>query len=165
MKNIAKLAGRILISLILLFALHSSNIYAATTSKSTTHLKRNEAFTILKRAYSIQLSLGQKPRSKENIKKILSPHFTPKYMIFFIKECMVNDGKGWYIPASDVLDGFVPQFSYNSKTKVTYSKAKKSIYIYERFPANDEGPVSWEAHNEKVTIIRIKPGWRINSIE
>ena len=165
MNNIAKSAGRLLISLMLLFTLHNSNIYAATTLKATPPLKRTEAFIMLKKANSVQLFLGQKPRSKENIKKMLYPYFTSQYTEFFIKECMVNDGQGWYIPASDVMDGFIPLFSYDNKTKITYSKDRKATFVLEEFPANNEGPVAWDEHTERVTIKKTKPGWRVTLIE
>ncbi|OEH94455.1 DUF3993 domain-containing protein [Bacillus solimangrovi] len=112
---------------------------------------REEVFQFLEEAYAAQLSLNEKYRSLDEVHKHLNPYFTKDYTNIFVTERLFHDDEGYYLPGSDSFYAFVPHFKFNERTKIDMID-EHTLIVSEWFEANNEGPWSWDAHEEDVIL-------------
>ena len=135
---------------------------AAEKKKQEQLVKTEEIFNFLKAASLKQHNYNATYPSKAAIQDELSSHFTREFSRFFIDNMYWEHNGVWEVLATDYLIGYVPDFSYNSNTKVQYKG--NEIIVSEFVPAVDEGPVTWDAHTETVTISNSADGMIITNI-
>lgn len=131
------------------------NTYASSNFNKRTHV-----LEFLQEAYQSQIKLSEKERSYEETEKILAPYFTEDYIDLFLNENLFEiDGK--YITlGSDFSLYYLPFFKLNEKTKIVPYQQK--IYVYEYFPENEEGPVSYRSHYEGILLEFLDGAWKVS---
>lgn len=120
----------------------------------------NEVFRYLKDAFQIQVSLSDQVRTKEEIIDLLSPFFSKDYQQVFLDENLVEEEGKFITYGSDFAFYYVPFFQYSDETKVIYTEDK--IYVFEYFPASNEGPVGYADHYEGLLLKKIDGGWKVD---
>ena len=123
-------------------------------------LGREEAFSLLDKAFQAQVSLSELDRSKSEIEAILEPYFTEEYMEKFLSENLVEENGKYFVLGSDFALYFIPFFQYNEETKMVSRGV--SIYIMEHFEAPEEGPVSYDSHYEAVELKWVDGSWKVS---
>jgi hypothetical protein len=124
---------------------------------------RDEVLTNLQNAFDAQISLTEKIRSKEEIKKILSTYFEDELIEKYINENVSPQDGQFIVYGTDFPIYTIPFFTYGVKTKVVEQGDER--IIYEFFPASTEGPVGYDDHYEVVKMHKANEGWKIYSIE
>ena len=115
---------------------------------------------MLQDAFQVQVSLSEKTRTKEEIKDLLTPYFTEDYQkLFWVENVFEEEGK-FVTYGSDFALYYIPFFQYSDKTKMIISK--EIIYVFEFFPANNDGPVGYEDHYEGILLKKENGGWKID---
>jgi hypothetical protein len=129
------------------------------TAKANQSTKK-EIFSMLQKAFQVQVSLSERTRTKEEIYDLLNPYFSEAYQKLFWKESVFEE-KGKFITyGSDFALFYIPFFHYSDKTKVIFSP--ESIYVFEFFPATTDGPVGYEDHFEGVLLRKVDGGWKVD---
>jgi hypothetical protein len=119
-----------------------------------------EIFQLLKKAFEAQVSLSVQDRTLDEVEAILNPYFTDRYMKMFLDENLVENNGKYATLGSDFALYFIPFFDYSTKTKVkTYNQ---QLYVYQYFPASDEGPVSYESHYEGLLLEKEAGVWKVS---
>lgn len=127
-------------------------------------LTKDETFLFLQDAFLAQLSLGDNYRTPEEVSQILSPFFTDHYQQLFNTEHLFSEPEGLIMYGTDVMDYFIPLYSYDENTKVMTTSNK--IIVYEYFLPQIEGSVIWDKpHYEVLTITRSNGDWQISDYE
>lgn len=144
----------------LLFNAVTINVYAS----SEKNLSDKEAFTLLKKGFSTQLSLSEQIRSLEEIEGILNPYFTKEFSDKFLDENLFEEEAGYIVYGSDFAPYYIPYFTYSDKTLIVYDEQMDHYYVYEKFEENNDGPVIHGEFYGIVTINRIEQEWKISDI-
>ncbi|WML43533.1 DUF3993 domain-containing protein [Neobacillus sp. PS3-40] len=121
---------------------------------------RNEVFDFLKGAYKAQVSLSEKGRSTEEIKKVLDSFFTDEYQNHFWKENIHKESGKFLTYGTDFAQYYIPYYQFSDETKVVI--LPKEIYVFEFFPENTNGPVGFKSHYEGLYIKRIGDNWKVD---
>lgn len=124
--------------------------------------QRQDVFSFLKAASAKQHNYEMIFPSREAIQDYFASHFTREYSSYFIEKMYMEFDGVWQVIPTDYLIGYVPDFSYNENTKVAVNG--NTITVSEWVPANDEGPVTWDAHTESVTLQKTGNGMIITKI-
>ncbi|OCA89780.1 DUF3993 domain-containing protein [Bacillus sp. FJAT-27986] len=134
-------------------------------AKST--LDKQDAFNLLDSAFQLQVSLSEKPRSMDNIRDLLKNSFSEEYTEDFINMNVQKsvDGSGYQTYGTDIALYYIPFFTYSEHTKLGYSSANDQWYVYEWFPGNTDGPVSYEGHYEAIGLMYDHNKWVINDYQ
>ncbi|WP_026583078.1 DUF3993 domain-containing protein [Bacillus sp. J33] len=128
-----------------MFAVSPSHPYAKSSFSSN-----DEIYKFLQEAFQAQVSLSEEERSKEEVNDMLDPYFSETAKKQFLSENLVSENGKYIIYGSDSAPFYIPFFSYSDDTKVVESKDE--IYVFEYFPENHEGPVSYESHYEGILL-------------
>ena len=143
--------------------LFTSVLLLSTEKASANSFTDQDIYQFLQESHQKQIDQHTKSfYSKSEIQDALGSHFTREYSQFFIEEMFWFQDGAWRVIPTDYLIGYVPDFSYNGETKIEYKG--NHIIVSEFFPANDYGPVSWEAHTQTVTIAYSTKGLIIKNI-
>lgn len=127
---------------------------------NSTFVNRGQVLEFLQEAFQAQVKLSEKERSQKEIEDILSPYFSKQYQELFFKENLVEmDGK-YIIFGSDFAPYYIPFFQFSDRTKVASFNHK--FYVYEYFPGNVEGPVSYKSHYEGILIEQFAGVWKVS---
>ena len=122
--------------------------------------ERGEIIELLHNAFDAQVSLSEQDRSLEEVKAILSPYFTDRYMELFLAENLVETNGKYGTLGSDFAEYFIPFFEFSTKTKIaTYNN---QLYVYEYFPENGDGPVSYPSHYEGLLLDKVAGKWKVS---
>lgn len=148
-----------LISKILPIIIAIALIFPTITKAEKKLSNREDVFAFVQAAYEAQLSLGDKPRTMEEIEKILSPYFTEEAKRIFLEENLLTENNLFITYGTDFPFFYIPHFTYKDETKL--SQFENEQYIFEFFPEMDEGPVSYESHYEGLLLTKSDGGWRI----
>lgn len=128
-------------------------------------LHKKEVFSFLQAAFDRQVSLSNKVQTKEAMREELNDYFTASFTDRFIEANAVKVDGGYSIFGSDAAPYYVPFFSYDSKTKVTYDKDEERLYISEALPLYEEGPAS-ESYTETITLEKTEGDeWKVSDIK
>lgn len=122
------------------------HIYAASSNTDN----RDTVFEFLQDAFRAQVSLSEKDRNLEEVKELLAPYFTNEYMELFLKENLVEENGKYFTLGTDFALYYIPFFEFSDKTQLV--RKQNQIYVYEFFPGNMEGPVTYENHYEGVLL-------------
>lgn len=123
---------------------------------------RHEVFTILHKAFQAQLQLGNHHRTKEEAQKLLTPHFQKPYIKKFLDENMTQEAQGYITYGTDFALYYIPYFSYDEHTQITYADDGHTVYVYEHFPAVEDGPVSYGEHYECIILTKEQGIWKVS---
>ena len=117
----------------------------------------------IQKAFDSQVSLTETPRSKEEIKRILSTYFENDFIEKYMQENVHALDDQFIVFGTDFPMYTIPFFTYDENTKV-FEYASERI-VFEFFPASSEGPVAYDDHYEVVKLRNTPKGWKIFSIE
>jgi hypothetical protein len=123
-------------------------------------LTRKEVIAFLKGGFEAQVALSEQLRTKKEVTDLLNPYFSEKYLNLFWKENIVEEEGKYGTYGSDFALYYIPYYQFSKKTKVEIGS--KEIYVYEYFPANEEGPVSYKSHYEGLLLKKIAGKWKID---
>ncbi|MGM0919999.1 MAG: DUF3993 domain-containing protein [Bacillota bacterium] len=125
--------------------------------------EQEEAADLTREAAQTQLTLTENERSLEEIEKALDPYFTDKFIDGYMKE-NVHKGEDKYIVyGSDFTPFGIPFFNYEENMK--FGSENRKLKLYQFFPAEEEGPVSYDDHFETVEFIEEDGTYKISSIQ
>ncbi len=121
---------------------------------------RAQVFDFLHEAFQAQVKLSEQERDYEEVTEILAPYFSQEYIKMFLHENLV-DSNGKYITlGSDFSLYYIPFFKFTDETKIVHYQQK--IYVYEYFPSNDDGPVSYTSHYEGILLEQFNGTWKVS---
>jgi hypothetical protein len=121
---------------------------------------KKDVFSMLQDAFQVQVSLSEKTRTKEEIEDLLNPYFTEDYQKLFWDENIFEEEGKFVTYGSDFALYYIPFFQYSDQTKMIISK--DSMYVFEFFSANTDGPVGYEDHYEGILLKKENGGWKID---
>ncbi|WP_051348408.1 DUF3993 domain-containing protein [Peribacillus kribbensis] len=131
-------------------------------ASADTGLDKESANNLLIEAFAAQVSLSYEGQSLTAVKERLQPYFTEKFIDVFMKENIVKINGTYQTLGSDTAHYYIPFFDYDNHTKVI--PKKDSTIVTQHFEAQNGGPVSYEAHDESVVLIKDKDVWKIDKI-
>jgi hypothetical protein len=114
------------------------------------------------KARHVQLSLSEKPRTMIEIKRMMSPFFTDKFLEGFIKENVHTTKEGSLTYGSDVANFYVPEEKQNDIETFTVDQ-KKIMVIH--VAGRIDGPISMPAHPIVLWLATGPNGEKIDSIQ
>ncbi|MDZ5470600.1 DUF3993 domain-containing protein [Bacillus sp. 31A1R] len=118
---------------------------------------KEDVMLFLEEAFHAQVALSEEERTLKEVKGILSPYFSKNYEKMFLNENLVKMNGKYIIFGSDFALYYVPFFS--DEAQVVFKE--KEIYVFEFFPANEEGPVTYKDHYEGLLLTKVKDKWKI----
>ncbi|AGK52892.1 DUF3993 domain-containing protein [Bacillus sp. 1NLA3E] len=121
---------------------------------------RAQALDFLQEAFKAQVKLSEKERNYLEIEKILTPYFSQEYMKMFLNENLVGTDGKYITLGSDFALYYIPFFKLTEKTKIVPYQHK--MYVYEFFPSNEEGPVSYDSHYEGILLEQFNGRWKVS---
>lgn len=122
---------------------------------------REEVLDFLHEAFQAQLSLSEEGRTEEEVLSILQPYFTDSYIELFKKENIVEENGLQITYGSDFAPYYIPFFQFSDQTEIVINK--NSIYVYEFFEGENEGPVTYKNHYEAIILKKDRSGdWKVN---
>lgn len=119
----------------------------------------DDVFQFVQAAFLAQVSLSEKERSLSEINEILAPYFTEYARDKFLEENLFEENGRYFTLGTDFPIYYIPFFSYEGKTEVLWMD--KQIYVFEYFPKNDGGPVSYDSHYEGVFLEKEGERWKV----
>ncbi|QQZ08114.1 DUF3993 domain-containing protein [Heyndrickxia vini] len=140
--------------LIILCSGQAINVYASTDDSSIK--------PIVKRAFDAQVQLSEKERSLKDIKELMEPYFTRKFIPLFLKENLVKTDHGYQTFGTDFPLYYIPFFTYDENTIVV--KDRNCFYVVESINHRQEGPVQYEKDYKGVRLIRENGKWKIDEV-
>lgn len=150
---------RLVISLVLVIVVAFVTI--SQTAAATNDYTREEIFEFLQEANDKQWAARGPFETKRDIQGALSSHFLREYADFFISEMYWNEFGHWEMIPTDYLVGFIPDFSYNSNTKIEFKEDE--IIVSEYFSFQD-GPIIEPAGKRTVTLVETSDGLRVKNV-
>ncbi|UII57225.1 DUF3993 domain-containing protein [Cytobacillus spongiae] len=118
--------------------------------------ERKDMFKFLQSAFEAQVSLSEKERSMEEVNKVLSPYFSKEYSELFLEENLHSFNGQFITFGTDFAFFYIPYFSYTDDTKIV--REDNLVYVFEFFPANNEGPVSYSDHYDGLLLEETSEG-------
>lgn len=128
----------------------------------TESINENEVFPFLQEAFKAQVALSEFPRAKEEIADLLNPYFSASYQMTFLAENIVEEDGKFLTYGSDFAPFYIPFFQYSKKTKVIHRPGK--VYVFEYFPAMNEGPVIYKGHYKGVLLKKFHGKWKVDQL-
>ena len=128
---------------------------------------KQEAFNLLNKSFELQVSLSEQPRTMDEIRDLLKESFSEEYAEDFINMNVQKsmDGSGYLTYGTDIALYYIPFFTYGEDTKFGYSSTNDHWYVYEWFPENADGPVSYDGHYEAIGLTYENNKWVINDYQ
>jgi hypothetical protein len=123
---------------------------------------KEQAVTMVEKAFKTQVSLSEKPHSMQQIEKLLDRYFTEEFKKSFIKENVVEMDDGYVTLGSDFASYYIPFFHYNETTNASYADGK--WYVWERRLGSESGPYSIPTGVEAVILTKQNGIWKVSGI-
>lgn len=122
---------------------------------------REDVLGFLHEAFQAQVSLSEEGRTEEEVNSILKPYFTDSYNQLFKKENMVEKNGLQLTYGTDFAPYYIPFFQFSDQTEIVINK--NSIYVYEFFEGQNEGPVTYKDHFEAIILKKEHTGdWKVS---
>lgn len=138
------------------FFISTSTVYAITNDYS-----QEDIFDFLREARDKQWSTNGPFETRQELEDAFSEHFLKEFRDYFINH-MYNDQMGdWRIIPTDALVGFIPEYSYNEETKITYNE--NEIIVSEHF-SREDGPMIRPPGTRTVTLVSTSDGLRVKQV-
>ncbi|RDU38403.1 hypothetical protein DRW41_02230 [Neobacillus piezotolerans] len=131
-----------------------------TEAETSGEMRRDEAFSILRKAFEAQLSLGEQLRTREEVDAILAPYFTDAYKELFLETNLVEEEGKYITYGTDFGQYYIPYYGFSDNTKFVAGKNK--AYVFEFFPESNDGPVGYKSHYEGLLLVRSDEGWKVS---
>jgi hypothetical protein len=128
----------------------------------TESINEKDIFSFLQEAYNTQVALSEYPRTQGEIIELLSPYFSGSYQRLFWRENMVEEEGGFLTYGSDFAPYYIPFFQYSEDTKTIQRPGE--IYVFEYFPAMNEGPVIYEGHYKGLLLKKFDGKWKVDKL-
>lgn len=119
-----------------------------------------EVFKVLDEAFQAQVSLSEEKRDLAEVYGILSPYFTRQAATIFLEENLHERNGKYFTLGSDTAIYYIPFFTFSNETKINSEEDR--LVVYEFFPTNTEGPVSYESHYQGVLMVREQGRWKVS---
>ena len=123
---------------------------------------KDNALSLVKEAFQTQVSLSEKPQSKNQIEEKLSQYLTHSLTEGFMSENVYEVDGGYITFGSDFASHYVPYFHYDDSTRAQYIDGK--WYVWEERTEDEEGPVSSTNGIEAVVLSEEEGTWKVSSI-
>lgn len=133
----------------------------ASQTQASTFTKEN-ALAFVKEAFQTQVSLSEKPQSKNQIEEKLSKYLTQSLTSSFMSENVYEVDGGYITFGSDFASHYVPYFHYDDTTRAQYIDGK--WYVWEERTEEEEGSVSSTNGIEAVVLSEEEGTWKVSSI-
>ncbi|PMC35114.1 hypothetical protein CJ195_20185 [Bacillus sp. UMB0899] len=156
MRQIKRCSSFLIMTIILVF---SQTVFASELD----HKNRENILSHVQSAFQAQQLLSEKPREKEELVHILSDYFDNDVINQYLNENMFEENGKYIVYGTDFPIYVIPFFSYDENTKII--EQKDQIIVYEFFPANSDGPVSYDEHYEWVKLTKTQKGLIITEIK
>jgi hypothetical protein len=122
---------------------------------------REDVLDFLHEAFQAQVSLSEEGRTEKEVLSILQPYFTDSYIELFKKENIVEENGLQFTYGTDFAPYYIPFFQFSDQTEIVINK--NSIYVYEFFEGENEGPVTYKDHYEGIILKRDQAGdWKVS---
>ncbi|WP_064092370.1 DUF3993 domain-containing protein [Rossellomorea aquimaris] len=121
-----------------------------------------QALSLAEKAFHTQVSLSEKPQSKQKVVDSLTQYFTKEMTNSFIKENVYQVDGGYQTFGSDFASYYIPFFQYDESTHV--KKADGKWYIWEERSGDEKGPVATVPGVEVVVLSEEEGTWKVTSI-
>ncbi|MGI8385610.1 DUF3993 domain-containing protein [Robertmurraya sp. P23] len=122
---------------------------------------REDVLGFLHEAFQAQVSLSEEGRTEEEVNSILKPYFTDSYNQLFKKENIVEENGLQFTYGMDFAPYYIPFFQFSDQTEIVINK--NSIYVYEFFEGQNEGPVTYKDHYEAIILKKEHTGnWKVS---
>jgi hypothetical protein len=122
---------------------------------------REDVLGFLHEAFQAQVSLSEEGRTEDEVNSILKPYFTDSYNQLFKKENMVEENGLQFTYGTDFAPYYIPFFQFSDQTEIVINK--NSIYVYEFFEGQNEGPVTYKDHFEAIILKKEHTGdWKVS---
>lgn len=157
----SELMGRVKRLLFLVFSILYLFPSIGQAASETTIETREEVLALLHEAFQAQLSLSEKGRTEEEVLAILKPYFTDSYIQLFKNENIVEENGLQFTFGTDFAPYYIPFFQFSDQTEVVIHR--NSIYVYEFFEGENDGPVSYKDHYEGIVLKKDSKGnWKVS---
>lgn len=121
---------------------------------------REEVFKVLAEAFQAQVSLSEEKRDLTEVHGILTPFFTKQAASIFLAENLHEENGKYFTLGSDFVLYYIPFFTFSKETKIKFEDDR--LIVYEFFPTNNEGPVSYESHYQGILMVREQGQWKVS---
>ncbi|MFD2679849.1 DUF3993 domain-containing protein [Bacillus seohaeanensis] len=138
------------------------SLLTAFGHNQTSIFNKEQAITIVEKAFKTQVSLSEKPRSMQQIEKLLDGYFTEEFKKSFMKENVVGMDDGYVTLGSDFAPYYIPFFHYNETTNASYANGK--WYVWEKRLGSESGPYSTPTGVEAVILVKQNGTWKVSDI-
>jgi hypothetical protein len=128
----------------------------------TESINEKNIFLFLQEAFKAQVSLSEFPRTKKEITELLNPYFSMSYQSMFWTENMVEEEGRFLTYGSDFAPYYIPYFQYSEDTRIIQKPGE--IYVFEYFPAMNEGPVIYEGHFKGLLLKKFNDIWKVDKL-
>ncbi|CEH27828.1 hypothetical protein AM501_02230 [Aneurinibacillus migulanus] len=122
--------------------------------------------SLLRQAADAQYALNEPMTRLEALKRI-QPYMTEEFSRAFLQERLVSEKNRqgetvWWVPGSDDMYLFIPDFSWDYRTKISISEG--TVHVSQYYPA-EEGPWQMPSHTETVLLVKEDGKWKVNGIQ
>ncbi|GIN83890.1 hypothetical protein J6TS2_02760 [Heyndrickxia sporothermodurans] len=117
---------------------------------------------IVKRAFDSQVQLSERERTLKQIREILNPYFTKRFIPKFLKENLVKTDNGYQTFGTDFPIYYIPFFLYDENTKVILMK--NEAYVIEEIIHIQSGPTSNNKNYKGVKLIKRNGTWKVDEV-
>lgn len=157
----SELMGRIKRMLLLVFSILFFFPLIGQAASVDTIETRENVLDFLQEAFQAQVSLSEEGRTEKEVLAILQPYFADSYIELFKKENIVEENGLQFTYGSDFAPYYIPFFQLSDQTEIVINK--DSIYVYEFFEGENEGPVTYKDHYEAIILKRDQTGdWKVS---
>lgn len=161
MSRVGQVRMKVLLMIFIIFFALSQHEYAK--AEEPKGKSQSEILSHVQNAFDAQISLTEKPRSKEEMNDILEEFFVESFINVYFKENVESLNNQYIVYGTDLPKHTIPFFQYDGDTVIEIEN--RHAMVYEYFEANHDGPVSYEDHYEVVFLKKINNDWKVSKIE
>ncbi|MEK3805106.1 DUF3993 domain-containing protein [Bacillus sp. FSL H8-0547] len=125
-------------------------------------LTEEQSVQAVQKASEVQAALTEKERPLNEIKAMMEPYFTHSFIETYVKENVKETENGYIVYGSDFTPYSMPYFNYDEE--MTFGAEKNTHKLFQFFPAEEEGPVSYDDHYEAVLFVKENGGYKIDDV-
>ncbi|WP_203290080.1 DUF3993 domain-containing protein [Metabacillus sp. cB07] len=125
-------------------------------------LTEEQSVQAVQEASEVQASLTEKERPLNEIKAMMKPYFTHSFIETYVKENVKETENGYIVYGSDFIPYSMPYFNYEEE--LTFGAEKNTYKLFQFFPAEEEGPVSYDDQYEAVLFVKENGEYKIDDV-
>ncbi|MEM5017722.1 DUF3993 domain-containing protein [Metabacillus indicus] len=125
-------------------------------------LTEEQSVQAVKEASELQAALTEKERPLNEIKAMMEPYFTHAFIEKYVKENVKETENGYIVYGSDFTPYSMPYFNYEED--LSFGAENNTHKLFQFFPAEEEGPVSYDDHYEAVLFVKENGEYKIDDV-